>query len=1442
MLSSPIELGAALDDTGVGQFEMDPLFLGVEFDEDLRAGGIVGSSNAVLFPSIFGLPEVRADTRTGVRLDANITGRAGLELNASLDLGGLDADATFAYTPTLSVPDVIRRGGFFSLRGGAGLDTNGAFGVGQIDLPSASVGADVIFDVNATGRVDYGFAGVVPYSSLPFDWDVVEQPTDDDGNWTLLGVGVDLNNDTDFGTLTVAGQSIGVNPGDDDTVFGYDISLDGKQPSGEPTLFNRDIGRVEIVKPTLGDTLRIDTSLSGERGISHTIDADIFRLGVDIDGIASILASTAAGLPPASYTDFSKTIGQAVSDINGSIDGTLIDLKYGPELGYKYESSIQADFEVTLTFSADVAVIGDDGAVTITDTLAGDWSNLPEVALLDGNAVDVGIDFTRYKASRTDRGALTIGDYLEFQALAISANLNVGPFSVELAGLGPAIHARTSVLGALLGEFEIELFQSTGEQLVSIDITESGAFTMQAAPTEVLYFNGFAGSGYDDIDSWRVLGTTITPASLTGNLLVLGQNGADAGRVDQLTPATIVSEAKNQDQTVVADELRLIAGSQLTHNGIGSGLLRWELNRVTNDGTLVGNLGMQLAAGPTGVLTIGGTGHTAIYSNGANAIEANRLVIESGHTITLAGSSGGPALAVTQRIDNSGVLNLLGSSIQVTLTEALRNSGELLVSRYTGDVLASGDTMFNTSAGYVNDGLIRVAGNDGAAKLTLSGGQLSSPTGEGVFAAGPGGTLVIDLGFVAPGEEMLFRAEAGGTVKFDKLLAVPGVANLQIDDGGKIDIVNRGLLLIASGTNTVSNPGGGTIVPVNLDNNEGIVRIEADARFAISATIEDYAGGGATFDAGEWQIIGNPALFDTRNFFSAGGEDKASLGITITAVTAADNYLGEFEFDDEPGFDPAVPGSGYQFEDFDTTLAINASKVTLSGAAYFPYFNTVRENRGLINLREGIRFSTEGDLTNSGEINVENGAKLTVNGDLLLHGGSLRVEGRSGLESLDFALVEHDFSQHKIEVVGGDLVFGDEGFLQLLLVQVLQGLPDYSLAGDWTVRESVDVDAATGAETVRGALIDLGVVDRITRYSNGKLILDGTAVRFDAIQGLALLERGANRPTEMEVLGGFELNTENGLLDPLEPGGERLEAFVAFNETRLLVADGGKLRTEKLLLFGDATIGSQGYVAASIDTLVVSPVAGDGLRVDGVLDTPLLSVLANGEGFSGPGELSGAGTITGSVVVDGGVLTPGDDADGLLVGGDLTLSSTAATLIKLGGEEHGRLTVGSAMLGGQLQVLIGDDFIGADGETFELIGLIDDGVGILSGAFDTVLLPTLDFASFSLNATNQGILLELAATLDGDFNLDGRVDAADYTVWRDGLDILYDVSDYNVWASNFGAAIPPVGASVPEPSAVILTVLAISASLRRIRRDSKNLRRTQRRRFASDSNALKGWF
>lgn len=60
--------------------------------------------------------------------------------------------------------------------------------------------------------------------------------------------------------------------------------------------------------------------------------------------------------------------------------------------------------------------------------------------------------------------------------------------------------------------------------------------------------------------------------------------------------------------------------------------------------------------------------------------------------------------------------------------------------------------------------------------------------------------------------------------------------------------------------------------------------------------------------------------------------------------------------------------------------------------------------------------------------------------------------------------------------------------------------------------------------------------------------------------------------------------------------------------------------------------------------------------------------------------------------------------------------------------------------------------------------------------------------------------------LPGDFNDDGFVDAADYTVWRDGLGVDFVAADYLVWRDNYGASagLATSGSAAPEPSGWLL--------------------------------------
>jgi hypothetical protein len=70
----------------------------------------------------------------------------------------------------------------------------------------------------------------------------------------------------------------------------------------------------------------------------------------------------------------------------------------------------------------------------------------------------------------------------------------------------------------------------------------------------------------------------------------------------------------------------------------------------------------------------------------------------------------------------------------------------------------------------------------------------------------------------------------------------------------------------------------------------------------------------------------------------------------------------------------------------------------------------------------------------------------------------------------------------------------------------------------------------------------------------------------------------------------------------------------------------------------------------------------------------------------------------------------------------------------------------------------------------------------------------------------------IGAALDGDYNENGSVDAADYTVWRDGGSPDDSIAGYNLWKANFGSSGSGSNAAVPEPSGLLLVVIACIAS------------------------------
>jgi hypothetical protein len=69
--------------------------------------------------------------------------------------------------------------------------------------------------------------------------------------------------------------------------------------------------------------------------------------------------------------------------------------------------------------------------------------------------------------------------------------------------------------------------------------------------------------------------------------------------------------------------------------------------------------------------------------------------------------------------------------------------------------------------------------------------------------------------------------------------------------------------------------------------------------------------------------------------------------------------------------------------------------------------------------------------------------------------------------------------------------------------------------------------------------------------------------------------------------------------------------------------------------------------------------------------------------------------------------------------------------------------------------------------------------------------------------------------LTGDYNGDGKVDAADYVMWRDNPAAFGGDQGYTDWKANFGMMLPGSGSAiggavtVPEPMGLTLLLIGV---------------------------------
>ncbi|MEM9914993.1 MAG: PEP-CTERM sorting domain-containing protein [Planctomycetota bacterium] len=663
--------------------------------------------------------------------------------------------------------------------------------------------------------------------------------------------------------------------------------------------------------------------------------------------------------------------------------------------------------------------------------------------------------------------------------------------------------------------------------------------------------------------------------------------------------------------------------------------------------------------------------------------------------------------------------------------------------------------------------------------------------------------------------------------------------------------------------------------------------VTVDATGSASALASfDVAGTGSTASLSTLSLGGSSkGRTAFRVLDGATADVGADLKIGPGAIVDVDGVGSGFEARDLLTLAPGVPEKTGQEARFRVTNGATASFDPTTGRTEVGGLGTIGE---LLVRDAGSLLTFEGDAAvtgNQSEARVQNGGELRAAGLLLRDRATLAVaEGAVVVETLDLGDGRLDFSSGSIDVTSAAASLRVGPGLGLPSLNAQRTL---SNAGATLIEPGATVRVEAGGAFSSGLIVNEGVVELVKasgatadyvqdlasgpagsyRGAGTLRVDDGVTARFrnfgpvalgsetmlnggriDAGSNGVVLPAGAMLQGSGSVSGAFfgQLGSQLGVTGDLTLGQTSLLAGFAMEGTILTLQDS----TLTIQTGNRASLGLQTALAGGSTLTAANGLVVDfGERVTSFLGSPTISVGADAtRSFINNGRVSGESAFD-PLVLEGFVQGVGTFED-IVFNGTFApgLSPAAVTLgaatyagsleIELGGTNPGSdydqvnhtLGAGTAALGGVLDVVLLPGFTPEDGDAFTILTASNG----LSGAFGTVDLPGLmEGLQWDLRQTANALeLAVIASGLLGDYNGNGVVDAADYTVWADNFGStstlaadgngngVVDAADYTIWADNFGtsAAVSQGLVNVPEPQAMLLLGAGLLAAGRRKRR------------------------
>ncbi|MEX2168356.1 MAG: hypothetical protein WD851_03525 [Pirellulales bacterium] len=808
----------------------------------------------------------------------------------------------------------------------------------------------------------------------------------------------------------------------------------------------------------------------------------------------------------------------------------------------------------------------------------------------------------------------------------------------------------------------------------------------------------------------------------------------------------------------------------------------------------------------------------------------------------------GGGLTVTEDF----ILNFEGLGVATT---TVQSGGIVTVPATVVGYSVAGTSIFLITGGgsRVNATTSFVVGRGATGTLTLANG--------GTLAVG-NGTLPLEIATLA-GSTGYVNIGNGGTAGVLQASAVQfgaGFGQLRLNHTSNLTFATPisgpgGVYEIGPGTTTLSgtnsytsqtNVGGGTLAisadanlgtpPLSFNSQQLVLdggTLRATQSFTLAATRGITLGsGGGTIEVDATKTLTYPNnLYLTAGTMTKSGAGALSLQLLVIGASGGSSAL-------------LITGGGTLATSDDSYLTVGVGAST--GTA------TVRGAGSTWNVGADLIFGN-GAL---GTLNIEDRALVHVAGAAIFNQGTVNLSG----DTLRFNGYDpagtFNFNSGTIQLAGNRTVGADAAIVDLFgpepAISTGKGL---TIEGTATLTKAVTLDGGTftvgglvngsnlhlnrgtlnvtnqaltiGAGGLFGGTLDLahdvavnvtlGVTNQGLVTGDGRIggrLQNAATGELRAEPGRSLTLTGANNTNSGQVsLFGGQLEFTQNLTN-------NAAGFISGNGT--LIARTGLVNTGTMNFSGAANV--VGDVTNSATGKIISAGGGPTTFFDDVTNQGQIRTSA-GAFTVFFGSVSGAGTFTGPGTVNfEGDLKPGNSAAAVQFAGDVAFGSDAALQLELGGvaaaSQYDRLNVtGELALGGALELSLINGFNPSLGDSFDILDW-----GTLSGTFDTLQLPTL--AGLAWNTSQlytTGELSLAAAGLLGDYNQNGVVDAADYTVWRDTLG---DTLNYNLWKANFGAVSPGIGAdagsfpssAVPEPATLVLLVLTAAAWCLRLNR------------------------